>query len=92
MVFGLLPNFSFFLQAGYDMDVRTYAQDVRRVVSKISVIGIPTRPPRANATGAHLVDWRIHLCWERPDGQLAASSVVLDTRTVNENSPIVEIE
>ncbi|PBK76544.1 hypothetical protein ARMSODRAFT_948351 [Armillaria solidipes] len=70
------------------------ADDGGRIVTAISIIGIPTYPKKANPLdGTHLVHWRVHLRWAgaRP-GELAKGSVVLDTYKDVAADPIVRIE
>jgi hypothetical protein len=51
--------------------------DGGRIVTAISVFGVPTYPKKTNADDAQLVHWRVHLRWAgRASTELAKGSVV----------------
>ena len=50
--------------------------DGGRIVTAISVFGVPTYPKKTNANNAHLVHWRVHLRWAGRGAELAKGSVV----------------
>ncbi|KAK0199105.1 hypothetical protein F5146DRAFT_996424 [Armillaria mellea] len=67
--------------------------DGGRIVTAISIFGVPTYPKKTNpANGTHLVHWRVHLRWAGARGDLAKGSVVLDTYKDEPTDPIVRIE
>ncbi|KAK7695666.1 hypothetical protein QCA50_000302 [Cerrena zonata] len=83
------------MASGKPIDLSRYDKDTdgTRVVTAISIIGIPTYPKITNPDdGTHLVHWRVHLRWDGRGGVLAKGSVVLDTYKDDASDPIVRID
>ncbi|KAK0479886.1 hypothetical protein EDD18DRAFT_1206718 [Armillaria luteobubalina] len=84
------------VSTGKPIDLSRYksADDGGRIVTFISIFGIPTHPKKSNPVdGTHLVHWRVHLRWAGVRvNTLAKGSVVLDTYKDDPADSIVRIE
>lgn len=59
------------------MDTNGYNRDDgTKIVIGISILGIPTFPPKYNRQEERLVHWRVHVRWRRRGGEVAKGSVV----------------
>jgi len=74
----LLISYTDHQPAAKPMDTDRYMRDRdgSRIVTGISIIGIPTFLPKYNRQNEQLVHWRVHIRWRRPDGRVAEGSVV----------------
>jgi hypothetical protein len=76
-----------------NLDKYKKADDGGRIVTAISVLGVPTYPKKTNPeNGTHLVHWRVHLRWAGAHGALAKGSVVLDTYKDEATDPIIRVD
>ncbi|KIM41880.1 hypothetical protein M413DRAFT_445092 [Hebeloma cylindrosporum] len=76
-----------------NLDKYKAADDGGRIVTAISIFGVPTYPKVAKpGDGAHLVHWRVHLRWAGKGVELAKGSVVLDTYKDDAADPIIRVD